>query len=126
MHWIVIASRLGDSYKHSKGGGSSIWIFMIVGGAMLLMGAGWYLWDQKQKKSKPVAKKKTVSLFQELCKLHRLTSSETELLQQAIHHNSLKQGAVAFLDPNILIQQATNHEADAEKWVALREKLFGA
>ncbi|VAX41021.1 hypothetical protein MNBD_PLANCTO02-2615 [hydrothermal vent metagenome] len=128
MNGFIIATRLGDSYKYSKSFGSShIGFFLLMSGLILLLSIGWYYWfQQKEKKLKQAVKKKKVSLFQELCHLHKITVVEKKLLQQAIHANSLKQSALAFLDPVILSQQAEKSETNTDQWIRLKEKLFGS
>jgi len=128
MNWFIIATKLGDSYKSSNSSGpSNSWAFFLVGGMILLLSVGWYYWNQQQKKkTKQVTKKKKLSLFQELCSLHKISALEKGLLQKVIHQNSLKPAALAFLDPAILSQQAEKDEADADKWITLKEKLFGS
>ncbi len=126
MNWFIIATLMGDSYRKSRSSSSSMnWLFLLVGVAVVLLAVGWYFWDQKQKKTKQVVKKKSISLFQELCNLHQLTSSEQTLLQQAVHGHSIKQGALAFLDPAILSHQAEQNQSESQQWIDLKTKLFG-
>jgi hypothetical protein len=60
------------------------------------------------------------SLFQELCRVHRLTRPEMSLLMRAATTAALSEPAVAFVNPGVLESLDESPEA-----TALSEKLFG-
>ncbi|NOX55932.1 MAG: hypothetical protein GXP27_16110 [Planctomycetes bacterium] len=83
-----------------------------------------YLWDQfqRRRRSRP---QKAESLLQELCKAHKLSYFEQQLLAEAAAQQGLKHPGQLFVDRRLLAELAKPPNPHAARLTKLSEKLLG-
>lgn len=126
LHWMMAATNIGKAFQdHTRRSGTAgkvgwVALFVLLAvGFFLVM----YFWDQIRLRIGGGTSSEK-SLFEDLCKLHHLTSSERELLSAAINRESILHPAYAFVDRSVLGRYAKANEAREPCCAALTKKLF--
>lgn len=125
--WMMAAADLGRAFqRHSRRGGSwtdAAWFVLFV-----LMAAGFFLllhfWD-RIKATVTGGSGGRRSLFDELCRIHRLSDSERSMLKKIAEQNSVAQPAVVFVDRSLIARYSKSRGAPKKTCAALIRKLFG-
>ena len=83
-----------------------------------------YLWDQfqRRRRSRP---QKAESLLRELCKAHKLSYFDQQLLAEVAVQRGLKHPGQLFVDRRLLTELAESPNPHAARLAKLSEKLFG-
>ena len=98
-------------------------LFAIV----LAIGSLWvglYLWDRYYKPNRRISLDRE-GLFAQLCDLHKLSRSDRQLLRNAAKHLRLDQPALAFVNPQILLDWAESSPDVTLEVRELVDRLFG-
>jgi hypothetical protein len=104
----------------------SDWVLAACGAALVaLVIAALYFWNTLYKTRTGSGAASSKDLFFELCNAHELNRLERTLLEQLAAIYELPQPGVLFLDPWTLEQAAAAPGAEAPRYAALRQKLFG-
>lgn len=125
--WLLASENLGKAFQaHSRRSGSwsdGIWFLLIVALTVAFF-AIMYYWD-RIKISVVGAPSHEEALLSDLCKLHHLSTVESELLSKALGQISLPQPAFIFVDRTILTQFSNGQGAPKRTCTALIKKIFG-
>jgi hypothetical protein len=118
---------LAEGFSYHSRGGASQYLFLLaaVGGVVLAI-VGIYFWNTTRKNR--VAREIEATpedLLAELCKTHELSRAEQSLVTAVARNERLSQPAAVFVDPGPLDRAAEVGDADASRYQALRQKLFG-
>lgn len=95
---------------------------VVTAAAVAAFWIGLYVWDRL--KQPVVSPTEGAGLFGELCRTHRLTKTEREMLLTI--GNNLPNPAIVFVDPNAIEQFEAANAGHAEQCRQLRDKLFAA
>ncbi len=125
--WMMAAADLGKAFQqHSRRGGTwtdAAWFLSFV-----LLAVGFFMvlhfWD-RIKVTVVGGSVNDRTLFDELCKIHRLTESERIMLSKAVENASIAQPAYVFVDRSILGEYSKQKGAPTRTCTALTRKLFG-
>jgi hypothetical protein len=127
MHWVILANvgealsrYMRQSTSTQRGG---IWGFALL--AVILFWVGIYVWDERSKRVK-IPEEKSESLFQQLCKTHRLNQQQRTKLLTAAKQCELAEPAVVFVDPKVLSQLAGDDSGESRAYAELGQQLFGS
>lgn len=108
----------------AAGNAAGLWILIITSvGVVLVWGAifGWDKWItfRNRQSSSPG------SLFNDLCRMHRLRRGDTQLLGRILVTDPQANPAIIFVNPAILTGYAETHSAEKNACDSLLKKLFG-
>jgi hypothetical protein len=112
---LAAASRTGSG-----------WVLFIGAVALVALAvAALYFWNQLRKTKAGGSRRSDQDLFAELCDAHELNKLERSLILQLASTYEVPQPAALFVDPWTLEQAASAPGPDANRFGALRQKLFG-
>lgn len=120
---LAEAARAMDRYSQRSGSILENWPIFAVMGSIALLWAGLYYWD-KHRKAIVLESKTPQSLFDELCRVHKLSRADITLLTKASVLEKLKHPATAFVDPGVLRRAEISNGGNGFRQLRLR--LFGA
>ena len=104
-------------------GGHITLLVMVLGIVAFWVGVAW--WDRRRNRQpRPEETRTTGGLFDDLCRVHKLTLPEKTLLTQVA--TALSQPAVVFTDPANLSRYAAAQPESTAACAALSQRLFGA
>lgn len=112
-------SEVSRSSKATRDAASYLDLFLFVAAILASLAAAIYCWNRVRHKLLQRGDSPQ-SLFQELCRVHRLTRPEKSLLMQAVSTAELREPAAAFVNPVVLESLDESPET-----IALSDKLFG-
>jgi hypothetical protein len=95
---------------------------------LAIVAASWFvvfLWDRYRRELLRAANDPR-TLFQELCRAHRLSRRERRLLWQAAAYHRLEQPALVFAIPHFVSQLADSTQPHADTYAGLAVRLFGS
>ncbi len=116
----------GEVY-HSHHGASQYLVLFVAAAIVVLAIVGLYLWNNSRKPRDGRSEEATSDdILAELCRAHELSRAEQALIVAAARNSFLAQPAALFIDPGALDRAAETADADAPRYQALRQKLFGS
>ncbi len=92
--------------------------------AIVSLWMGLYFWDRSRKPKRGAGLDRE-GLFTQLCQLHKLSRAERQLLKTAAKFHRLDQPALAFVNPNILLDYAEASPGVTLEVRALVDRLYG-
>jgi hypothetical protein len=111
---------------HSRGGASQYLFLLAAVGGVILAIVGIYFWNTTRKLRMSRESEATPEdILAELCKMHELSRAEQSMVTAVARVERLSQPAAVFIDPGPLDRAAQAGDADASRYQALRQKLFG-
>jgi hypothetical protein len=116
---LAEAARAMNRYSRRSGSVVENWPIFAVIGAIALLWAGLYYWD-KHRKTIVLESKTPQSLFDELCRVHKLSRADIALLAKASVMDRLKHPATAFVDPGVLRRAEISDGGDGYRRLRLR------
>ncbi len=120
---VDISNSVNRWFRRSGSFSENGILFAIVL-AIVSLWVGLYFWDRYRKPNRRASLDRE-GLFTQLCHLHKLSKSDRQLLKNAAKRLRLDQPALAFVNPQILLDYA-EHSPDATLKVRdLVDRLYG-
>jgi hypothetical protein len=117
---------LAEGSYRSHGGASQYLLLLAAVAAVVLVIAGFYLWNTYRKPRDGREEASPEDLLAELCNARELSRHEQSLITQLARNFDLAQPASLFVDPWPFDRAAEAADADAPHYRALRQKLFSS
>lgn len=129
---MLITSLLANSdivreirhYAVRSGSFRDYWMYLLVVLGVVLLWAALTWWDRRQKQSQ-AGGGRPLSLWDELCRGHRLSDEEAALLRKTAEQNRLTEPAEIFVRPDLMRAAADSDTAPERPLSELNERLFG-
>ena len=116
----------GGAYRSSTSDVPQHLLMAAAVAVVALAIAVFYLWSSRRKSVGEATDVTPEDLLIELSDSHDLSRAERQLIVQLARTYNVPQPAALFVDPWTLEQAASAADADAPRYRALRQKLFGS
>jgi hypothetical protein len=122
----AMASCPNETFLATVNGGKMDWVLVVGAVALVAFAvAALYFWNALRKTRIAGLGGSAGDLFLELCEAHELNRLERSLILQLAATYEIPQPATLFVDPWSLEQAAAAPGPEANRYAALRQKLFG-